>query len=94
MAQTKQTITGNWLNEILGIMQDNIEILFDKIFLAVQDMLHNGVSYSIVGTIIMLWVLNRLKQGYPTRDEMFEASKWLIMTCFVFAIFSSFSAKS
>ncbi|MBR8466520.1 type IV secretion system protein [Campylobacter sp. faydin G-140] len=80
-----------WLNDLIGITNDIITKLLEGIYKSVSEMLHNNVSYTIVMMVIMFWLLNILKNGYPTRGEIFNAGKWLFMVCFVMAIFGSYS---
>lgn len=81
-----------WLNDIMGVTNDIVTKLMQGIFENVSSMLHNGVAYTIIMICIMLWLLNILKNGYPTRGEIFNAGKWLITVAFVLGIFSSYEA--
>lgn len=85
-------INDNWVDKIQSLLQDILTPLFKNIFSSVQSTLHNGVAYSVVFIIVMFWLVNRLKQGYPTRDEIFEALKWVGFVCFIFGIFYSYEA--
>ena len=85
-------IDTNWIDGLQSIFQRNLESLFEIIFTSVSSILHNGVAYSVIGMVVMFWLLNRLKQGYPTREEIFGAIKWLILVCFIFGIFYSYEA--
>lgn len=88
---SKQTIKDtSWIDSLQGIFQENLELLFENVFSSIQNVLYNGVSYVIIYTTIMIWLLNILKTGYPTRDDLFKAGKWLIVTCFVYGIFYSY----
>lgn len=82
----------NWLSGIMGYFQELLNKSFEIIFNSMQNLLHNGVAYTIILIIIIYWLILRLKTGYPTRDEIFEALKWLVMVFFVFGIFTSFNA--
>lgn len=80
----------NWIDGLGNIIQNTIRDLMQKIFENVRKMIHGGVTYTILGTALMLWCLNQLKNGYPTREEMWKAGKWIIMACFILAIFASY----
>lgn len=91
-AEMSAKINDNWVDKIQSLLQDILTPLFKNIFSSVQSTLHNGVAYSVIFIIVMFWLVNRLKQGYPTKDEIFEAIKWGLFTCFIFGIFYSYEA--
>lgn len=83
---------GKWLNDIMGVTNDVVTKLMQGVYESVSSMLHNGVTYTIIMICIMFWLLNILKNGYPTRGEIFNAGKWLVTVSFVLGIFSSYEA--
>lgn len=91
-AEMSAKINDNWVDKIQSLLQEILTPLFESIFNSVKSTLHNGVAYSVVFIIVMFWLVNRLKQGYPTKDEIFEAIKWGLFTCFIFGIFYSYEA--
>ena len=80
----------NWIDGLGNIIQDTIRDLMQKIFENVRNMIHGTVTYTILGCALMLWCLNQLKNGYPTREEMWKVGKWIVMACLILAIFSSY----
>lgn len=80
----------NWIDGLGNIIQDTIRDLMQKIFENVRNMIHGTVTYTILGCALMLWCLNQLKNGYPTREEMWKVGKWVVMACLILAIFSSY----
>ena len=80
----------NWIDGLGNIVQNSIKDLMQKIFENVRNMIHGKVTYTILGCALMLWCLNQLKNGYPTREEMWKVGKWVVMACFILAIFSSY----
>ena len=80
----------NWIDGLGNIVQNSIKDLMQKIFENVRNMIHGKVTYTILGCALMLWCLNQLKNGYPTREEMWKVGKWIVMACFILAIFSSY----
>lgn len=80
-----------WIDDISNIINGEIINLMQKIFKNVSNMLHSKVVYTILGCALMLWCLNQLKNGYPTREEMWKAGKWVVMACLILAIFSNYS---
>lgn len=80
----------NWIDGLGNIIQNTIRDLMQKIFENVRNMIHGKVTYTILGCALMLWCLNQLKNGYPTREEMWKAGKWVVMACLILAIFSSY----
>ncbi|EAK0768206.1 type IV secretion system protein [Campylobacter lari] len=94
MSLEKSTIDTSWIDSIQMVMQDSLKPLFANIFEGIQQTLYNGVAYTIIGMIVMLWCLNLLKNGYPTREELWNATKWVLTVCFVFGIFYSYEAYS
>lgn len=83
-------------SNLIALIQEPMQKLltqaYETIYSNIQNILHNGVAYTIILIIIIYWLILRLKTGYPTRDEIFEALKWLVMVFFVFGIFTSFNA--
>ena len=79
-----------WIDDVSNIINGEIIDLMQKIFNNVSNMLHSKVVYSILGCALMLWCLNQLKNGYPTREEMWKVGKWVVMACLILAIFSSY----
>lgn len=82
----------NFFEILMKPMQDLLTKAYETIFNSMQNTFYNNLSYTIIVVIILYWLIMRLKIGYPTRDEIFEAGKWLFMVLFVYAIFSSFEA--
>ena len=80
----------NWIDGLGNILQNTIRDLMQKIFENVRNMIHGTVTYIILGCALMLWCLNQLKNGYPTREEMWKVGKWVVMACLILAIFSSY----
>ena len=80
----------NWIDKAGNVLNDVILDLMQKIFNNVSALLHNKIVYTIFGVAIMLWALNQLKNGYPTRDELWKVAKWIIMTAFILAIFTNY----
>lgn len=80
----------NWIDSLGSVLQDSIRDLMKAIFQNVRAMIHGQVTYTILGCALMLWCLNQLKNGYPTREEMWKAGKWVVMACIILAIFSSY----
>lgn len=80
----------NWIDEATNILGDTITDLMQKIFNNVKNLLHNKAVYTIFGLAAMLWLLNQLKNGYPTRDEMWKFAKWIILAAFILGVFSSY----
>ena len=80
----------NWIDGLGNIIQDTIRDLMQKIFENVRNIIHGTVTYTILGCALMLWCLNQLKNGYPTREEMWKVGKWVVMACLILAIFSSY----
>lgn len=97
MANTTSTFNmsmkeSNFFEILMKPMQDLLTKSYQTIFDSMQNIFYNNLSYTIILIIILYWLIMRLKTGYPTRDEIFEAGKWLFMVLFVFGIFSSFEA--
>lgn len=80
----------SWIDEIQGVMQNQLSSLLENIFNSVSKIIHGQASYTIVGLIVCIWLLKQLRTGYPTQDELFSAGKWIIVTCFVFAAYASY----
>ena len=89
----KELLTdSNWINKVQTIMQENVMSLFEKFYNGSHDLVYSTASQTIIILTVVLWLMGRLKNGYPTRDEMFSAIKYIIMLCFIFATLSSFNA--
>ena len=80
----------NWIDGLGNILQNTIRDLMQKIFENVRNMIHGTVTYTILGCALMLWCLNQLKNGYPTKEEMWKGGKCVVMACLILAIFSSY----
>lgn len=80
----------NWLSGIMYPLQSCLDTAYQTIFNSVQGILFNGVAYTLIILIIIYWLLNRLKTGYPSKDEIFEAGKWMVITLLIYAVFYSF----
>lgn len=85
-----QSGQANWIDDVGSILQNEIMDLMKKIYDNVSKILHNKVVYTIFATAIMLWALNQLKNGYPTRDEMWKFGKMVVLCSFILGIFSSY----
>lgn len=79
------------LNEVAGALHKVIQHSYEPIFSAVQNTLYHQASYTIILLVVIFWLLKLLKTGYPTRDELFEAGKWIGLVCFIYAIFYSYA---
>lgn len=89
----KELLTdSNWINKIQAIMQENVMSLFEKFYNGAHNLVYSTASQTIIILIVVFWLLGRLKNGYPTREETFGAIKYIIMLCFIFATLSSFNA--
>ena len=78
-----------FLNDISGALHRVIQESYEPIFSAVQATLYHQASYTIILLVVIFWLLKLLKTGYPTREEMFEAGKWIGLVCIIYAIFYS-----
>ena len=81
-----------FLNDISGALHRVIQESYEPIFSAVQATLYHQASYTIILLVVIFWLLKLLKTGYPTREEMFEAGKWIGLVCIIYAIFYSYGA--
>ncbi|MBD5165628.1 type IV secretion system protein [Helicobacter sp.] len=79
------------LNEVAGALHKVIQHSYEPIFSAVQNTLYHQASYTIILLVVIFWLLKLLKTGYPTREELFEAGKWIGLVCFIYAIFYSYA---
>ncbi|WP_416824377.1 type IV secretion system protein [Helicobacter ganmani] len=79
------------LNEVAGALHKVIQHSYEPIFSAVQNTLYHQASYTIILLVVIFWLLRLLKTGYPTREELFEAGKWIGLVCFIYAIFYSYA---
>ncbi|QKF65181.1 type IV secretion system protein [Campylobacter corcagiensis] len=82
----------NWINKTQDVMQENVMGLFDKFYQGAHDIVYSSGVTTIIILIIIWWLLDKLKHGYPTREETFGAIKYTISLCFIFAALSSFNA--
>lgn len=82
----------NWLDKIQGVMQDNVFSLFEKFYNGAHDLVYSSASLTAISIIVMFWLLDKLKNGYPTNQELFKAIKYIIILCFIFATLSSYGA--
>lgn len=81
----------NWGDGIINGMHAIVEKASQGIFDTVQASLQNGITYTVIMVSAMVWLLLRLKNGYPTRDEMYSAGKWVMLVLFVYAVFYSYN---
>lgn len=89
----KELLTdSNWINKTQAIMQENVMSLFEKFYNGAHDLVYSTASQVVIILVVVFWLLGRLKNGYPTRDETFGAIKYILMLCFIFATLSSFNA--
>lgn len=79
------------LNEVAGALHKVIQHSYEPIFSAVQNTLYHQASYTIILLVVIFWLFRLLKTGYPTREELFEAGKWIGLVCFIYAIFYSYA---
>lgn len=79
------------LNEVAGALHKVIQHSYEPIFSAVQNTLYHQASYTIILLVVIFWLFRLLKTGYPTREELFEAGKWVGLVCFIYAIFYSYA---
>lgn len=80
---------------LLAVLSDPI----NKAIVSTQSLIFNtaqsflngqgGIFYWVVGISILIWSVNRMKHGYPTREEMFKAGTWIVWVLFIIGIFSS-----
>ena len=82
----------NWINKTQAVMQENVMSLFEKFYQGAHDLVYSTATTTIVILIVVFWLLDKLKNGYPTREETFNAIKYIIKLCFIFAVLSSFGA--
>lgn len=89
----KELLTdSNWINKTQNIMQENVMSLFEKFYNGSHDIVYSTGATTFIILIVIWWLLDKLKNGYPTRDETFEAIKYIISICFIYAMLSSFGA--
>lgn len=89
----KELLTdSNWINKTQAIMQENVMSLFEKFYQGAHDIVYSSGVTTIIILIVVYWLLDKLKNGYPTRDESFRAIKYIILLCFIYAMLSSFDA--
>lgn len=79
------------LNEVAGALHKVIQHSYEPIFSTVQNTLYHQASYTIILLVVIFWLFRLLKTGYPTREELFEAGKWIGLVCFIYAIFYSYA---
>lgn len=85
-----QGIDENWIDAVYSALNEPLQIMFEKIFDGISSTLHNGVAYTVIGLIVMFWLIFRLKNGYPTREDIFKAGKFIVITSFVFGVFANY----
>ncbi|WP_096014703.1 type IV secretion system protein [Campylobacter lanienae] len=85
-----QGIDENWIDAVYSALNEPLQMMFEKIFQGISSVLHNGASYTVIGLIVMFWLIYRLKNGYPTREDIFKAGKFIVITSFIFGVFSSY----
>ncbi|PSM51245.1 P-type type IV conjugative transfer system protein TrbL/VirB6 [Campylobacter blaseri] len=89
----KELLTdSNWINKTQNIMQENVMSLFEKFYQGAHDIVYSSAVTTVIILIVVYWLLDKLKNGYPTRDESFGAIKYIISLCFIYAMLSSFDA--
>lgn len=82
----------DWLDKVQNVFQENIMSLFEKFYQGAHDLVYSSATTTAIIVIACYWLLNTLKNGYPTRDEIFTATKYIIWICIIFALLSSFNA--
>ncbi|TNB63265.1 type IV secretion system protein [Campylobacter helveticus] len=82
----------NWFGKIQSALQSIITQANQGIYEGTSALIHNTMSYTIVLTTILVWLILRLKNGYPSKDEMFSAGKWLLLVLFIYAVFYSYES--
>ena len=80
-----------WYNGIYQTLNEILQIASQGIFDGASALIHNNMSYTIIAVTIMVWLILRLKNGYPSKDEMFSAGKWLMIVLLIYAIFYSYA---
>lgn len=68
-------------NQVVGSVYSSMANFFQNIFVQ-----------TCVLLIICIWLLNRLKTGMITKDDVFSAGKWVILYVLISVIYSSPSA--
>ena len=66
----------NWINKTQAVMQENVMSLFEKFYQGAHDLVYSTATTTIVILIVVFWLLDKLKNGYPTREETFNAIKY------------------
>lgn len=90
---SKQLLTdSNWINKTQNIMQENVMGLFEKFYQGAHDLVFSSATTTAVVIIVCFWLIKILKNGYPTRDELWGAGKYIIILCIILATLSSFDA--
>lgn len=90
---SKELLTdSNWINKTQNVMQENVMGLFDKFYQGAHGIVYSSGVTTIIILIIIWWLLDKLKHGYPTREETFGAIKYTISLCIIYASLSSFNA--
>ena len=79
-------------NSIYTILQEGFQNLMESVYSAVSGMLMNGIMYSIVGLIVLFWLIKRLKGDFSSREETYKSIIWVATACFIFAIMSNYNA--
>ncbi|WP_270978475.1 type IV secretion system protein [Campylobacter helveticus] len=91
VSQTTLSETG-WYSAIQNTLYEIISKANQGIYEGTSALIHNTMSYTIVLTTILVWLILRLKNGYPSKDEMFSAGKWLLLVLFIYAVFYSYES--
>lgn len=92
VVKEKLLTDSNWINKTQNILQENVMSLFEKFYQGAHDLVYSSATTTAIMVIVCFWLLNILKNGYPTRDEMFKAVKYIIILAIIFATLSSFNA--
>ncbi len=79
-------------NSIYTILQEGFQNLIESVYSAVSSMLMNGIMYSIIGLIVLFYLIKRLKGDFGSREENYKAVIWVATVCFIFAIMSNYNA--
>ena len=78
-------------NVIAGQINNATGSLISNTYYAANSILFNGVSYTIIGLIVMFWLMQRLKDNFP-KEQLWKAFVWVCITAFVFGAFGSIGA--
>ncbi|MBK3498161.1 type IV secretion system protein [Campylobacter fetus subsp. venerealis] len=90
---SKELLTDqNWINKAQDIMQQNVMDLFEKFYDGSREIVYSTGVTTVIILIVTFWLLDKLKNGYPTREETFGAIKYVISLCIIYATLISFNA--